>query len=221
MIYIVALLCCFVVIALNVLMLSGEYDRVIPVALEWVRFKTNASPPIKVLPATQSDNYKGANVVTNELLTPSVYNAISNNNVSLSVNSSTRHSPYIRNENFRVAVAVILGMLLMLYLYLLIPNVVSFVSNVITNDTYNEIISEDPSLILSELFVPKVNDNKVYDNIQKHDNGYYPRSVTVYWVTDGYVWHKTSNCPTLARSEYIYSGSIAESRKSRECKVCG
>lgn len=35
MIYIVALLCCFIVIALNILILSGEYDHIIPIALEW------------------------------------------------------------------------------------------------------------------------------------------------------------------------------------------
>lgn len=220
MIYIVALLCCFVVIALNVLMLSGEYDHIIPIALGWVKIIT-PPPPIKVLSEAQNTNYKRATDINNELLRPTRYNANSMNNVSLSLNSPPRHSPSIINENSRVAIAVILGLLLILYLYLLIPNIVLFVSNVITNDTYNEIISEDPSLILSELFVPKINDNKVYDNIQKHDDGYYPRTVTVYWVTNGYVWHTTSNCPTLSRSEYIYSGTIAESRKSRECKVCG
>lgn len=43
---------------------------------------------------------------------------------------------------------------------------------------------------------------------------------TVYWVASGEVYHSTPDCPTLGRSKNIYSGSIAESGKSRPCKVC-
>lgn len=43
---------------------------------------------------------------------------------------------------------------------------------------------------------------------------------TVYWVSGGEVYHSTPNCPTLKRSSNIYSGSIAQSGKSRACKVC-
>lgn len=45
-------------------------------------------------------------------------------------------------------------------------------------------------------------------------------SATVFWVAGGEVYHSTSSCPTLARSTKIYSGTIAESGKSRACKVC-
>lgn len=43
---------------------------------------------------------------------------------------------------------------------------------------------------------------------------------TVYWVASGEVYHSTPNCPSLSRSKKIYSGTIAESGKSRPCKVC-
>lgn len=43
---------------------------------------------------------------------------------------------------------------------------------------------------------------------------------TVYWVTNGEVYHSTADCPTLSRSKNIYSGTISESGKSRPCKVC-
>lgn len=43
---------------------------------------------------------------------------------------------------------------------------------------------------------------------------------TVYWVASGEVYHSTPDCPTLKRSSNIYSGSIAQSGKSRACKVC-
>ena len=43
----------------------------------------------------------------------------------------------------------------------------------------------------------------------------------VYWVPNGYVYHLTRNCPTLSRSRTIYSGTRAQSGKSRCCKVCG
>ena len=45
-------------------------------------------------------------------------------------------------------------------------------------------------------------------------------SGTVYWVPNGSVYHKSKNCATLKRSKTIYSGTIAESGKSRACKVC-
>ena len=45
-------------------------------------------------------------------------------------------------------------------------------------------------------------------------------SGTVYWVPNGSVYHKSKNCPSLKRSKTIYSGTVAESGKSRACKVC-
>ncbi len=47
---------------------------------------------------------------------------------------------------------------------------------------------------------------------------------TVYWVTDGGVWHRTSKCRTLSHSKNIHSGKVEEAMlagKSRLCKVCG
>lgn len=46
-------------------------------------------------------------------------------------------------------------------------------------------------------------------------------SGTVYWTPSGSVYHVSRNCPTLARSKTVYSGSRAASGKSRCCKVCG
>lgn len=45
---------------------------------------------------------------------------------------------------------------------------------------------------------------------------------TVYWVSDGEVYHSSQNCRTLKRSNpsSIRSGTVAESGKSRPCKVC-
>ena len=43
---------------------------------------------------------------------------------------------------------------------------------------------------------------------------------TVYWVENGEVYHSKSSCRTLARSINIYSGTIAQSGKSRGCRVC-
>lgn len=43
---------------------------------------------------------------------------------------------------------------------------------------------------------------------------------TVYWVSGGEVYHSTPNCSTLRRSSNIQSGTIAQSGKSRACKVC-
>lgn len=47
------------------------------------------------------------------------------------------------------------------------------------------------------------------------------KTVTVYWVSGGKVWHTTQYCRTLARSTNIREGSIADSGKARACKVCG
>lgn len=44
---------------------------------------------------------------------------------------------------------------------------------------------------------------------------------TVYWVDSGDVYHLSKNCRTLARSRNIHSGTIAQSGKSRACRVCG
>ncbi len=43
---------------------------------------------------------------------------------------------------------------------------------------------------------------------------------TVYWTPNGEVWHSTPSCPSLSRSKTIYSGTVAESGKSRGCKRC-
>jgi len=43
---------------------------------------------------------------------------------------------------------------------------------------------------------------------------------TVYWTSGGEVYHATSGCRSLARSKNIYSGTIAESGKSRGCNNC-
>ena len=43
---------------------------------------------------------------------------------------------------------------------------------------------------------------------------------TVYWTPNGEVYHSTAGCPTLSRSKTVYSGTVAESGKSRACKVC-
>ena len=43
---------------------------------------------------------------------------------------------------------------------------------------------------------------------------------TVYWTPGGSVYHKRTSCPSLARSKTIYSGSVADSGKSRGCKNC-
>lgn len=44
---------------------------------------------------------------------------------------------------------------------------------------------------------------------------------TVYWTPNGSVYHIRRGCSTLSRSKIVYSGTIAESGKSRVCKVCG
>ena len=43
---------------------------------------------------------------------------------------------------------------------------------------------------------------------------------TVYWVSEGEVYHSSQNCRTLKHSSNIQSGTISESGKSRPCKVC-
>ncbi len=42
----------------------------------------------------------------------------------------------------------------------------------------------------------------------------------VYWVPSGKVYHSTKNCSSLSRSKTIYSGTIAESGKSKHCQRC-
>ena len=47
---------------------------------------------------------------------------------------------------------------------------------------------------------------------------------TVYWTPGGEKYHVSANCPTLARSSKVYSGSIDEAKaagKGELCKVCG
>ncbi len=47
---------------------------------------------------------------------------------------------------------------------------------------------------------------------------------TVYWTPGGEKYHVSANCPTLARSSTVYSGSIDEAKaagKGELCKVCG
>ncbi len=42
----------------------------------------------------------------------------------------------------------------------------------------------------------------------------------VYWVPSGKVYHSTKSCSALSRSKTIYSGTIAESGKSKHCQRC-
>ncbi len=47
---------------------------------------------------------------------------------------------------------------------------------------------------------------------------------TVYWTTNGKVYHYDGNCTSLAKSKAVESGSILEamnSGKERACKICG
>jgi len=44
---------------------------------------------------------------------------------------------------------------------------------------------------------------------------------TVYWTPNGTVYHTTPDCPSLARSHTIYSGSVSDSGKPRVCRNCG
>lgn len=48
-----------------------------------------------------------------------------------------------------------------------------------------------------------------------------PNGATVYWTENGKVWHTTPNCPSLARSGNIKSGTAEESGKERVCRRCG
>lgn len=48
-----------------------------------------------------------------------------------------------------------------------------------------------------------------------------PNGATVYWTENGKVWHTTPNCPSLARSGNIKSGTEEESGKERVCRRCG
>lgn len=48
-----------------------------------------------------------------------------------------------------------------------------------------------------------------------------PKAEKVYWTPHGSVYHKSKDCPTLARSKKIKSGTIKKSKKKRCCKVCG
>lgn len=43
---------------------------------------------------------------------------------------------------------------------------------------------------------------------------------TVYWTPNGSVWHSTADCPSLARSKTVNSGTVEQSGKSRGCKKC-
>ena len=50
-----------------------------------------------------------------------------------------------------------------------------------------------------------------------------PTPDLVYWVSGGSVYHSTIDCPSLARSKNIQSGTLAEAKaagKNDPCKVC-
>ena len=47
------------------------------------------------------------------------------------------------------------------------------------------------------------------------------QTLTVYWIKNGKVYHKSPNCPTLDLSTNIRSGSVTQSGKDSLCKVCG
>lgn len=55
-------------------------------------------------------------------------------------------------------------------------------------------------------------DNSV--NTDSNDNS------TVYWVTNGDVYHSTNECASLKRSTSISSGPKSECPKSQPCKLC-
>lgn len=55
---------------------------------------------------------------------------------------------------------------------------------------------------------------------KKSSNGSKASGGTVYWVPSGSVYHVSRNCPTLARSKTVYSGSVSSSGKGRACRVC-
>lgn len=57
-------------------------------------------------------------------------------------------------------------------------------------------------------------------NTQSTENNQQNIGGIVYWTPNGEVYHSTPDCPSLGRSKTIYSGSIAESGKSRPCKNC-
>lgn len=42
----------------------------------------------------------------------------------------------------------------------------------------------------------------------------------VYWTPNGSVWHADANCPSLARSKVVKSGTVDQSGKARGCKKC-
>lgn len=67
MIYLITLLCCFVVVCLNAVLLSEEYDHIIPVALGWVRIRSYSSQPIRELPAKNGVDYEEVNIAVDEL----------------------------------------------------------------------------------------------------------------------------------------------------------
>lgn len=59
---------------------------------------------------------------------------------------------------------------------------------------------------------------KPFNNESNNNNS--NNEETVYWVSNGEVYHSTSDCSTLKRSKNIHSGTISQSGKSRPCKVC-
>lgn len=59
-IYLITLLCCFVVVCLNAVLLSEEYDHIIPVALGWVKIEFESPKPI--LPAMHNIDSKEKNI---------------------------------------------------------------------------------------------------------------------------------------------------------------
>lgn len=63
--------------------------------------------------------------------------------------------------------------------------------------------------------------NNGNENDDSGDGDYAYSGSTVYWVSSGKVYHSSPDCPSLGRSSNIHSGSIAQSGKSRACKICG
>lgn len=45
-------------------------------------------------------------------------------------------------------------------------------------------------------------------------------SGTVYWTSEGEVYHSIPDCSALSRSSNIFSGTVSQSGKSRACKLC-
>lgn len=105
-------------------------------------------------------------------------------------------------------------------------------------NTYNELPDEAKayvhnyeSLTLSESEYKRITEEKakqaemarIQEEQSKKQQEEQQSSVgsTVYWTSNGAVYHPSPNCATLKKSKNVHSGTIGQSGKSRACKVCG